>query len=121
MGSYLVTPRGGFVYHGSHMGRGNFVQHRSVVRQFCGGAVEELSLASQLGTGSLGSKPTHALGRPTSVLRLPLPQHVTLGRQSLIAGHFLSFPYSTCRKVSLNRSENLAAVPGDTASLARVP
>jgi hypothetical protein len=51
----------------------------------------------------------------------PLPQHVTLGRQSLIAGHFLSFPYSTCRKVSLNRSENLAAVPGDTASLARVP
>jgi len=71
MGSYLVTPRGGFVYHGSHMGRGNFVQHRSVVRQFCGGAVEELSLASQLGTRSLGSKPTRALGRPTSVLRLP--------------------------------------------------
>ena len=93
MGSYLVTPRRGFGCYGSHMGRSNLVQHRSVVRQFYGGAVEELSLASQLGTRNLGSKRTRGLGRPISVLRLPLPQHVTLGRQSLIAGHFLSFPY----------------------------
>jgi hypothetical protein len=33
-----------------------------------------------------GAKRSRRAARP------PQPQHVTLGRQSLIAGHFLSFP-----------------------------
>jgi hypothetical protein len=45
LGSHLVTPRRGFVHHGVYVGRGNVVHYRSVVRRFCRGAVEEVSLA----------------------------------------------------------------------------
>jgi len=44
MGSHLVTPRRGFVHHGIYVGRGNVVHYRSVVRRFCRGPVEEVSL-----------------------------------------------------------------------------
>jgi hypothetical protein len=46
LGSHLVTPRRGFAHHGIYVGRGNVVHYRSVVRHFCRGPVEEVSLAS---------------------------------------------------------------------------
>jgi Lecithin retinol acyltransferase len=46
LGSHLVTPRRGFAHHGIYVGRGNIVHYRSVVRHFCRGPVEEVSLAS---------------------------------------------------------------------------
>ena len=45
VGSHLVTPRRGFAHHGIYVGSGNVVHYRSVVRQFCRGPVEEVSLA----------------------------------------------------------------------------
>jgi len=45
LGSHLVTPRRGFAHHGIYVGRGNVVHNRSVVRSFCRGPVEEVSLA----------------------------------------------------------------------------
>jgi hypothetical protein len=45
LGSHLVTPRRGFAHHGIYVGRGNVVHYRSVVRRFCRGPVEEVSLA----------------------------------------------------------------------------
>ena len=46
LGSHLITPRRGFAHHGIYVGRGNVVHYRSVVRRFCRGPVEEVSLAS---------------------------------------------------------------------------
>ena len=46
LGSHLITPRRGFAHHGIYVGRGNVVHYRSVVRHFCRGPVEEVSLAS---------------------------------------------------------------------------
>jgi hypothetical protein len=45
LGSHLVSPRRGFAHHGIYVGRGNVVHYRSVVRNFCRGPVEEVSLA----------------------------------------------------------------------------
>jgi hypothetical protein len=45
LGSHLVTPRRGFAHHGIYVGRGNVVHYRSLVRKFCRGPVEEVSLA----------------------------------------------------------------------------
>lgn len=46
LGSHLVTPRRGFAHHGIYVGRGKVVHYRSVVRHFCRGPVEEVSLAA---------------------------------------------------------------------------
>jgi hypothetical protein len=45
LGSHLVAPRRGFAHHGIYVGGGNVVHYRSVVRRFCRGPVEEVSLA----------------------------------------------------------------------------
>ena len=45
LGSHLVTPRRGFAHHGIYVGRGNVIHYKSLVRKFCRGPVEEVSLA----------------------------------------------------------------------------
>jgi hypothetical protein len=45
LGSHLVSPRRGFAHHGIYVGHGNVVHYRSMVRNFCRGPLEEVSLA----------------------------------------------------------------------------
>src|SRR4029077_20952323 len=71
------------------------------------------------GTRGSGFEAARCHGPTTSRARLyPLAQHVTLGRQSMIAGLFL---FGLVLRVSLESSVILAAALGSAESAARTP